>query len=444
MKKLIDKGKIHTHRLLRKSEKYFKTDMVYLARGSFWLGTGQAVSSIAIFSLAIAFANLIPQETYGTYKYVLSITGLLTILTLRGMDSAVLQSIARNFEGVLIPALKTKIRWGLLSALSSICIAIYYYINGNNTLAISFLIASGFLPFMDSFGIYNALLNGKKLFHLSATYAALSQIGSAIAMAGSLFFTKNLFIILFVYFASWTIFRFVFFVITIKKFPPNNKIDPETIPYGKHSSVVNILDAIVSSIDGLLIFHYLGPINLAVYSFSLAPVAQIRSMLGNIPTLAIPKLSTRLSSEIDKVLKKRIFLLIVLGTLLSFAYILVAPYVYNIFFPKYLASVFSSQLFSLAIALSLPQTIFGAAIASKITLIPKKMLYLSNIPGIIFIISLFLLIGTFGINGVIFSRLLSLTSGFVINYVMWERIKKNEKEENLHVTDSLATPAQRY
>jgi len=168
MKKLIDHVKMYIHRLLRKSEKYFKTDMVYLARGSFWLGSGQITSSVVIFSLAIAFANLIPKETYGTYKYVLSITGLLTILTLRGMDSAVLQSVARNFEGVLIPALKTKIKWGILSAVSGIGIAIYYYINGNNTLAISFLIASGFSPFMDSFGIYNALLNGKKLFHLSS------------------------------------------------------------------------------------------------------------------------------------------------------------------------------------------------------------------------------------------------------------------------------------
>lgn len=384
------------------------------------------VSSVAIFSLAIAFANLIPQETYGTYKYILSITGLLTILTLRGMDSAVLQSVARKFEGVLIPALKTKIRWGLLSAASSICIATYYYINGNSTLGISFLIASGFLPFVDSFGIYNAFLNGKKLFHLSATYSALSQIGSAVTMAGSLFFTKNLFIILFVYFASWTLLRFVFLIVTIKKFPPNTEYDSAVIPYGKHSSMINIFDAIIGSVDGLFIFHYLGPANLALYSFALAPVTQIRGLLNNIPTLAIPKLSTRSSLEIEKVLNKRIFILFILGAFISFAYILTAPQIYQIFFPKYLDSVFSSQLFSLVIAISLPQVIFGATVGSKLTLIPKKMLYMWNIPGVIFIISALTLMTPFGVNGVIFSRLLSNTSGFVINYIMWAKIKKIE------------------
>lgn len=425
--------KIRLYHILRQSEKYFKTDMVYLARGSFWLGAGQIVSSVAIFSLAIAFANLISQETYGTYKYILSITGLLTVLTLRGMDSAVLQSVARNFEGVLVPALKTKIRWGILSTISSICIAIYYYVNGNNTLAISFLISSVFLPFMDSFGIYNAFLNGKKLFHLSATYTSLSQIGSAIIMAGSLFFTKNLFIILFVYFASWTIFRFVFFVITIKNSPPNNKIDPETIPYGKHSSMVNILDALVTSVDGLLIFHYLGPTNLAIYSFALAPVMQIRALLGNISALATPKLSARSSSETEVMLNRRIFMLFILGASISFMYILTAPYIYQIFFPKYIDSVFSSQLFSLTIAIVFPHIILGATVASKLTLIPKKMLYLWNIPGIVFIVSAIMLTPKLGINGVVYSRLISLALGFTINHIVWRKIIKTESKKLLAI-----------
>jgi len=64
IKKLKDK----IYRLLRRSEKYFKTDMVYLAHGGFWLTLGQIISSAASFLLAIAFANLLPKETYGTYK----------------------------------------------------------------------------------------------------------------------------------------------------------------------------------------------------------------------------------------------------------------------------------------------------------------------------------------------------------------------------------------
>jgi O-antigen/teichoic acid export membrane protein len=415
-------------RVIQRVSTLMRMDARYFLRGGFWLSAGQMFSSTATFLLALAFANLVLPETYGTYKYVLSVTGILTVLTLRGMDSAVLQSVTRDIEGVLFPALKTKIKWGSLSALAGISASIYYYFAGNNTLAFSFLIASVFLPFLDSFALYSSFLNGKKLFRRAVFYKTSAQIGSAVLMVVSLFFTDNLFLILLTYFASWTSFNLLFFILTIRKYPPNTKYDADIIPYGKHASTVNILDALITSIDGLLIFHYLGPINLAIYSFALAPISQVRSLFSNIPTLAVPKLSNRSASAITLVLKKRMPLLFIVGVSFSLLYILIAPYLFETFFPKYIDSVFPSQLFSISIALSLPQTVFGAAILSKITLIPKRMLYLSNIPGIIFIVSLLTLIGTYGINGVIFSRLLSLTSGYLINLAMWRKIHDVESK----------------
>ncbi len=56
---------------LRWSEKYIKTDMIYLVKGGFWLTLGQIISSVSSLLLVIAFANLLPKETYGIYKYFL-------------------------------------------------------------------------------------------------------------------------------------------------------------------------------------------------------------------------------------------------------------------------------------------------------------------------------------------------------------------------------------
>ena len=46
---MIDKIKNKTYKLLRKSEKYTKTDMVYLTKGGFWLTLGQIISSTSAF-----------------------------------------------------------------------------------------------------------------------------------------------------------------------------------------------------------------------------------------------------------------------------------------------------------------------------------------------------------------------------------------------------------
>ena len=67
---MIKKYKNSVYTFLRKTEKYTKTDMVYLASGGFWLSIKTALSILIALSLSIAFANLLPKETFGEYKYI--------------------------------------------------------------------------------------------------------------------------------------------------------------------------------------------------------------------------------------------------------------------------------------------------------------------------------------------------------------------------------------
>ena len=78
------------------SEKYIKTDMVYLARSGFWLLFGQGTTLLSVLALSIVFANFLPKETYGTYKYILSLTGIFSIFTLPGMTTALIRATARG------------------------------------------------------------------------------------------------------------------------------------------------------------------------------------------------------------------------------------------------------------------------------------------------------------------------------------------------------------
>lgn len=431
MASLLDRSKQQLYTLLRKTEKYTKTDMVYFAKGSFLLTAGQVISSGATFLLAIAFANFIPRETYGTYKYVLSITSILAITTLRGMEAALTQAVARSCEGAFLPVLKTKMRWGALGGVGSIGLALYYLFMGNTTLSFSFFIIAVFLPFMDAFGIYNSFLQGKKQFTASALYTTISQVVATIIMIVSIALTKNLFVILFVYFASWTLLKLFFLLRTIRKFPPNQKNDPHALSYGKHLSTINITATAIGSLDNVILFHYLGSIELAIYSFALAPVSQLRGLFNQIPILAIPKLAQRPVKEIQQILWKRYFALFGVGLAIAGTYILAAPYLFALFFPRYLDSVLLSQIFSLSIPIALGQTILGAAATAKLTQTPKKTLYLWNIPNAVFILFVLLSISHLGAMGVMISRLISLLSGTLVSVYVWRQIKKevHDKEE---------------
>jgi len=400
----MQKIKSKIYNLLRWSQKYTKTDMVYLAEGGFWLTFGQIISTIASFLLAIAFANLLSKETYGIYKYILSLTGLLAIPTLSGINTAVIQAVARGYEGSLIPALKTKVKWGLWGGLTSIILAGYYYFQGDTTLTLCFLIAAIFLPFMDSLVVYSSLLNGRKLFKISTKYDIITQVIAVAAMMVTLFLTNNIFLIIFVYFIPHTLLRFIFLKITLKKFRPNKKEDSKTISYGKHLSLMGVFDAIASQIDKILIFHYLGAIELAIYAFAVVPIDQIKGLFKNIHLLALPKFSQRTTEEIKKTIFKKILKLGLTIFIIVIIYIFIAPFVFKIFFPQYLKSVSYSQIYAIsliAITVMLPI----AALQSKSA---KKELYQLNIySSIIQIIVLLLFIYFYGLWGAIIARVLA-------------------------------------
>ena len=209
------------YNLLRWSEKYTKTDMVYLAKGGFWLTLRQVASIILSLLLVIAFTNYLSKEVYGTYNFVLSLAKILAIFTLTGMSTSIVQSVARGYEGSFLPALKTKLRWGTLSILASLGLSGYYFLQENTILAICFLISACFLPLINSFNLYGFFLNGQKKFDVQAKYSIITQIISTTSLIAVLFFTKNLFLLIFTYFFSYTILHFIFLKITIKKACPN-------------------------------------------------------------------------------------------------------------------------------------------------------------------------------------------------------------------------------
>jgi len=336
------------YNLLRKSERYTKTDMVYLAKGGFWLTLGQVVSSLAAFLLAIAFANLLPKEIYGTYKYILSLLGILAIPTLSGMGTAVTRAVAQGYDGSFVPALKLKIKWGLFGGLASIGLAAYYYLNGNLQLTLAFLITAIFIPFMDAFTLYGALLQGKKEFAVATRYGIWIKIVAATSIFITLYFTTNLFAILFIYLASYTLLRLLFLKISLK-YLENKKEDPGTISYGKHLSLMGIIGLIAAQIDKILVFHFIGAAELAIYSIAIAMPEQIKSLLKNVSNLAFPKFAEKNSVEIKTTFYKKMRLFSLFLLVIVFFYILVAPIIFRLFFPQYLESIIYSQIFSLGL-----------------------------------------------------------------------------------------------
>lgn len=413
---MFQRNKDRLLRLLHWIERYTKVDMVYLASGGFWLTVGQVSSTISVFALGLVFANLLPKETYGTYKYFLSLAGLFSIFTLPGISTSLARATARGFGGSLMRATWVRLRWSLWGAGFGLCGALYYAFAGNMTLAIGLVIIAFFLPVLDTFSNYGPYLQGKQDFRTYTLLGALVQIIAVTAIILSVFFTKNLTIILITYFASYALLRFLALRYVEKRYPPQGAVDPEMISYGKHLTVMGVLGQIAGQADTLLIFHFLGPVQVALYTVAIAAPDQIKNITGSVSDLLFPRLASYSEETVRKKLLSKAFLLLSVMMVIIILYIIIAPILYRIFFPAYHDSIFLSQLFVLSMvnALFSPFAIFLQA-HRKV-----RELYVTNTAtSILQIVAMAIGVIWFGLIGLIAGRIVSRILGGSLNMIFF-------------------------
>jgi O-antigen/teichoic acid export membrane protein len=225
-----------------------------------------------------------------------------------------------------------------------------------------------------------------------------------VAMIATLFLTSNIFLIIFVYFAANSLLRFIFFYVTLRKANINKKEDIGTISYGKHLSLINIIGSVADQLDKILIFHYLSAADLAIYAMALAPVDQIKGLTGILSSLAFPKFAQKSIVEIKTSLKQKMLRFSALLIIITILYIIAAPYLYQIFFPKYLESVGLSQLFSISIVATTTTVILSSILTAQKA---QKILYQYKIiTSFARIILIIVLIKLLGLAGAIIARII--------------------------------------
>ncbi|PLX26227.1 hypothetical protein C0580_00335 [Candidatus Parcubacteria bacterium] len=412
------------YRLLRKSEQYTHTDMIYLAKGGFWLTLGQFIASGASFLLAIAFANLLPKEAYGNYRYILSLLGILSIFTLSGINTAVIQAVARGLEGSFWPSFASKLKWSILAALGSIGIAIYYYINDNLLLTTSFVMIAILLPLLRSSALYISVLNGRKDFRLSTIYSSYVRILATASMIAVLFFTDNIFVLLAAFFVPETILNFIFTWVYIKKHPLNKEKDNQTVAYGINLSAMDVIKAIAGQVDKILIYHYLGAAQLAVWAFTTAPVSQIKSVLMNVKSLALPKLSQTEDKDIQTHFLNKLKKVELVVLLIIVFYALLAPFLYKIFFPQYLESIKYSQVYVLTL-LFFPRTFLSTVMVAKKKI--KELYNIRIISPILKIIIIFFALKYFSLWGIVIGMIISEASLFFLYQLNYKKAFRSDE-----------------
>lgn len=402
--------------------------MLYLAKGGFWVMFGQGINGALSLILLVAFANLLPKETYGLYKYILSILGILNIFTLTGMNGAVSRSVARGNDGVLKPAVLYQLKWNSLMLVACLLLAGYYFIKDDTVLASSLLILGVFVPFTLAFGTYGSYLEGKKQFGTANIFSVISTFIYSIGILITIIVSDEVIWLIAVYAITTFISSFIFYLYTIKKFnPPVADNVEETLAYGRTLTYIRLLSPVTSQIDKIILAHFWGPAQLATYSLASAIPSKGVPALKKIIDIGFPKFAANTHEKINTVFSRRIFQGLLIGTIAAIAYTFLAPYLFTYLLPQYTDGIVYSQILGLTFIFALPTRYIGLLFESQ--KMSHATLLNTTINSLLAII-LFVSLGTVGgLLGLTIATVLHSFLGFLVNLVSWKLNTKNYFEK---------------
>lgn len=412
-------------------ERFLKTDIRYLARSSAWLSAGSVIGTLVAFGLSLLYARYIPKDAYGSYRFILSAIGMAGIFSLPGMGTAIIRSAARGYEGTFRKGSFIIFLSSFGISVIGLVTALYHIIKGNTAVAYGLAAASLFVPFAEGLGNWRGYLDGKREFKKKTFYNTLVHVSYGVIMTGTIAaiylfefsLVSSVLLLVFAYFFSHGFPNIVFHRMIIQRIPKNAPQEESAIQYGVHLSLSTAPSTLAAYIDSVLLYAYLGPTALAVYSFAIAIPEQMKSFMGNAATVVFPKLAAYThipasgSVSLQSTLPSKLFRASIMTSILVFGYVITAPFVYTVFFPRYIDSIVYSQVFALSLIL-FPFGVFGDALKAEGNM---KKIYLHSIGSpILQILALAILIPFFGLWGAVIGRVIGRFLNHILAYVLFK------------------------
>ncbi|MDE1874945.1 MAG: oligosaccharide flippase family protein [Patescibacteria group bacterium] len=364
--------------LLDRLEKIAKTDIRYFISGNFWLTFSRATSILSGFILTTALANLLARSTYGFLDYAMALSSTLSAFSLIGLGTAITNGVARGDDGVLRESFIKSVKWGLAGTVIAFGMAIFYFLHHDIQTGSALLMIAVSGPVMAT-GNYKSFLVGKKDFKALSLYSIPRTYIPLIAMVVTAAIDPSPLAIVAAYFASnmFASALVYFDVIRRYKVPRKAKDLQGIMHFAKHTTIIGFLSQISSQLDQLLVWHFMGADSVAIYSLATSPVEELKNIPANIFNMAIPKYAARRDEDLRHVVWQKMKQLFIIVAVVAFIYIVAAPFVFTVLFPKYIVSIAYTRIYALVLLFQ-PQGFVDAMLIAKENIPLRRTLTIVN------------------------------------------------------------------
>jgi O-antigen/teichoic acid export membrane protein len=415
--------KVRLIRILRATERFTKTDMVYLFKSNFWLNLNKIFSITNGFILSIAFANFISKEEYGTYTFILAMIGLFTMAPTTALGNGITKESAQGNHQIIFEGLRNILPWSILSGILLFSLGIYYGLNQNFILCITFALAGIALPVLISSSVAKSFLGAIGDFRMLAIFNSLRTPFMTFVLVLTIWISKSLTIILIVYIIGNLLLGILLYRSVLKKYNLKNDHHDSgkfASRFGFHTGIISFFNYFSEKIDSFILWKLLGAGPLAIYSYAMAPIREIRGLIENQSSIALPKFAQRSFELIKSNLGHKIRHLYFIAVPIAILYVLLAPYIFKTFFPQYLESIIYTQVAAISL-LSAPRRLISSAITAHQKI--KESYVMSIAPNIIKIAFMLILIPIYGILGAVFALIITEIIDYLILGILMKKAK---------------------
>ncbi len=397
--------------------KRFHIDAHYFLHGGFWLSFGQMITlGFGLISTAL-FAHLLTPQDYGIYRYLVGISALLASFSLTGLGQSILQATAQGHRGFYKATLKVNFLYSLFITAAGTLAAGYYWLQGNMLLATGCLIVAVIQPLITTFQNTQSVIQGEGRYLESTKQYGFRMVLVTFISVVSLLLTKNILVLFFFYLAGLLVVN----VISHYIYKPADATTPKDVwtkylSYAKHTSLRNLISNIAQKADTIIVFTQLGAIELALYSIATIIPEQVKGSFKNLASLLLPKYAKHENrTTLLRSIPRRSFQLFIVLFSVTCIYIIAAPFIYKILFPKYQDAAFFSQI----LALSFPAMVSIIPVSALQSQMAKKKLYQVQIlESVVLVISTAVLTITVGVLGAIVAKVATRYATLSYNFYL--------------------------
>ncbi len=363
--------------------------------------------------------NNVSPEILGNFQFVLSILMTVSIFSLNGMNISLIAALSKKKIGFFLKATKLSFSYSFIGSIILIIFSLYNFINGENAMAICFIIASLLNPF------FKGLLSWKvkkisfgKYLELSKIELLNSIILNLFLILSVIFYTTDQIYLVLISALIPSLQNIILFLKERKLKTKNsiNKFRKET-KYGFQYSVQEIFPILAKEIDKIIIYFFLTPISLGFY-FVLCRLPEfIKNFMQEVIFFILPKFAKQkfYSNKLKSI--TYLFNWISFGLIILFTFT-VYPFIYKFLFDvEYHEYLFMSQILMCSIGLTTDVLIKGGFISTQLKIESFKRYTIFN--SMIKIILSPILIYFFSIWGAIYAIIIQrVATKIYINYLL--------------------------